>query len=332
MMIFLDGFDYLTAANFNLKWDSFSGAALQTGIFGVGKATTLGTGTKTLGSNFVTGFNGWHFYTGPGGAQVIHRWRDAGTDQVTLNLDATLALFFTRAGTTIGSVGAPSTRLVANTWYWIETQVKIDATTGIASVNVNGNSVLSQSGLNTKNTANAFFNQLVVTSGGSGQQGDSYHFWDGTVSSGNDPSALGYGEHVIDSKLPNAVGSNSAWTPNGAGNNFTKVNEANEDGDTTYVSTNVAANVDSYGFANVTVSTGTIGIIAINTIDRIDDAGPHTFDHFTLSAGSTHLSGGITPGATYVNHQSFVVVDPNTGAAWTIAGRNAAEFGYKFIS
>ena len=328
-MIFLDGFDYLIAANFNLKWDSFSGAALQTGVYGIGQATTLGTGTKTLGANFVTGMNGFHFYTGPLAAQTIHQWKDAATIQVDLRTDATGALFFTRNGTTIGSVGAPSTRLIANTWYWIEAQVTIDPAAGVANVNVNGNVVLAQSGLNTRATANSFFNVLVVTSAGSGQQMDSYHFWDGTA---GDVSAFGYGEHVIDTELANAVGTNSAWTPNAAGNNFTKVNEAHEDGDTTYVSTLTVNAIDSYGFVNVHPVTGTVGTVAINSICRVDDGLAHVIDHYTLSGGVVGLSAGVSPATTYANRQTFQGTDPNTAAAWTIAGRNAAEFGYKFIS
>jgi len=330
-MIFLDGFDYLTAANFNLKWDSFGGASLQTGVYGIGQATGLGTGTKTLGSNFVTGFQGFHYFTGTLAANTpMCRFNDAGTIQVELRMDATGGLFFVRGTTSIGSTS--TSRLLPNTWYFIEAKATIDPSAGEASVSVNGVAFLTQTGLNTRNSANSFFNQVVITGGGGGtQQADSYHFWDTTA---GDVTTF-FGEHIIDTRLANAAGTNTTWTIGGsspAATNWQSVNEAHEDADVTFVSTLTVNNIDSYKFVNVATVTGTIATIAIDTICRVDDGLAHVIDHYSLSGGVVGLSAGVSPATTYQNRQTFQGTDPNTAAAWTIAGRNLAEFGYKFIS
>lgn len=329
-MQFMDGFDYLTIANLGLKWDVGSGA-LVTGVYGAGKAVQAPSNTKTLPSNFVTGMQGFHWFSGTSlTAAIIAQYLDAATTQVELRMDATGALFFTRNGTTIGSVS--SFRMATNTWYWVEMQVTIDPSAGVANLYINATSVLAQTGLNTRNTANSFFNQIKVgVAGIAGVAVDSYHFWDGSA---GDVTAFPYGEHEIDTKLANAVGSNTAWTRGGTntGNNYSQVNEANEDGDTTYVLSATANQIDSYGFANIGPGSGTIGTIAVNTIDRVDDATPRTFDHFVKSSAATALSSTITPSASYVNHQRFFGTDPNTSAAWTVGGRNGAEFGYKEIT
>jgi hypothetical protein len=326
MMLFMDGFDYLTVADLTMKWDTTSGS-LQTGVYGYGKCLKGFAQTATLGSNVVTGGQSFHFYTGTLTASTVCEFRETGSAQCDLRYDSSGTLFFTRNGTTIGVVADASTRLVSNTWYWIEAKVTISDASGIANVKVNGIAVLTQSSLDTKNTANAYFNQVKVNGSGT-LQIDNYHVWDTTAGDVADYM----GESVIETQLPSAAGSNADWTKNGGSTNFSRVNEANEDGDTTYVSSSTANQIDSYAFTNLTATSGTIRTIAVNTIDRNDDATPRTFDHYVKSSSATALSSNISPSAGYKNHQRFFAQDPNTTAAWTVAGRNAAEFGYKLIS
>src|ERR1700758_1531199 len=105
-MIFMDGFDYLIAANMPRKWDNGTAGnmGINTGVYGRGKSVSLNLSfIKTLPANYVTGFLGFHFlYPAGTPAMTIAGVRDAATTQVDLRTDATGALFFTRNGTTIG--------------------------------------------------------------------------------------------------------------------------------------------------------------------------------------------------------------------------------------
>lgn len=331
-MLFMDGFDYIAQNNNIIKWDNNTNSTPVTGVYGKGKAMPMSSTalTKTLASNLTTGMDGFHVFLTAIGTLVLFRFFDSGSLQVDLRMDATGHLFFTRNGTTIGSTS--TVQLQPNNYYWIEMQVTISTTVGVANLYINNVSALAGSSLNTQNTANAFFNQIQIASN-SAVTVDSFHCWDSTA---GDVTAFPYGEHIIDTRLANAVGTNSAWTKQGTSHpsNFQYVNEANEDADTTYVTDTpgVLPLIDSYGFPALLESTGTIGTVAINTVDRIDDVGPHTMDHYTLSGGVVGLSAAISPSSTYNNHQTFRGTDPNTSAAWTVANLNAAEFGYKALT
>jgi hypothetical protein len=334
-MRFMDGFDVnKTSAGLLEKWSTITASpSFPAGVYGKGFGLQNPNLTqKVLGINITTGMQGFHFFypTGAGAVSIV-AFQDSGTTQTDLRVNAGGQLFFTRNGTTIGTT---STLTIApNQWYWIECQVTISTTVGVANVYVNATSYLAQSSLNTQNTGNSTFNEIALIGANSNIIMDSYHCWD---TAAGDITTFPYGEHIIDTELANAVGTNTTWNRGGTntGNNFSQVNEVNNDGDTTYVwmVASGANDIDSYGFVTLQETSGIIGVLAINTISRIDDVGPHVYDHYVLSSGSSALSSGISPGANYLNAQSFQGTDPNTSSAWTIAGRNAAEFGYKFIS
>lgn len=333
-MQMIEGFDYLTVANMGVKWDSASGS-LVTGVYGRGLGVSNYGFIKTYPFNTTHGFVGFHYFVGTTTATNVNwvQFLDSNTIQCDLRYDSSGTSFFTRNGTAIGSAVSAGNRLSANQWYWIEVEVVIDPSIGVANLWINGTAALTQSSLNTRTTANSFFNQIKLAGQVNGTQIiDSFHFWD--TSAGD---IIGHmAESIIDTKLANAVGSNASWTKGGTinANNYLQVNEANSDGDTTYVLSSTPGQIDSYGFATLTASVGTVNTIGINTIDRIDDATPRTIKHFTKSSASTVLtpSAAMSPGPAYSNHQSFVIVDPATGVAWTISGRNTAEFGFQEIS
>ena len=326
-MIFMDGFDYYSATQMTRKWTAVSGPVLQTGVYGNGKAMAFNSASVNLPANYATGLIGFHIFV-PSAftAQTLWQFKDAGTIQVDLRIDATGALFFTRNGTVLGSPS--SNRLAANTWYWLEVKVTINSSTGAAEVRVNGTSWLALSAQNTQTSASAFFNQIGNAVGTGAWFWDSFHFWDTTGSLNN----TWIGEHAISTLFPNGAGSHTDWTKSGGAANFSQVNENPADDDTSYNFSNTAGQIDSYAMADLVQTAGTIAAVAINTVDRVDDASPHVIHHYYLSSGVAAESPDISPSSGYANHQSIRETDPNTSAAWTIAGVNAMEAGVKLIS
>src|SRR3984957_2887765 len=336
-LVFMDGFDYLTVGNATEKWDQIQEtASLVTGSYGMqgvffGGGSGGGVIGKTWPSNFVNGFHGFHYFypVGPTNDSPICLFVETATTQVDIRIDSLGQIYATRNGTLLGSHS--TTRLVVGQLYWFEVYVVIDGSAGIVIVQCSGMGLspgtvlLNLTSQNTAATANLYFNVTNLRPAGNSSWHDNFHFWTGT-------SSDFIGEHIIDTKLPNGAGSNAAWTPSGGGSNFAKVNEANNDGDTTYVSSATPNQIDSYAFANLSESAGSILAVAVNTIDRIDDATPRTMEHFVKSSSATALGASISPGASFKNHQSIFQTDPNTSAAWTVSGRNAAEFGMKEIS
>src|ERR1700685_2435173 len=113
MMWFIDGFDYLTAANLSLKWDTSPGWTLTTGVYGKGEQLDSANGSPlphTLSTNYASGMIAIHITVSSFGSNsnLLHSWIDGttNTSQVELRLDPTGAFYFTRNGTTIGIVGS----------------------------------------------------------------------------------------------------------------------------------------------------------------------------------------------------------------------------------
>jgi len=330
MLRFKDGFDYLTSGDIGKKWASGTVGSVVTGVYGKGKAVNNVANLTNPVATIAEGFQGFHFLYNIGSAVTIDFFQDTGSVQVDLRVDATGALFATRNGTTIGSVS--TFRMTVGTSYWIVFHVKISTTAGVAEIAVNG-TVIANSGvtnLNTQATGNATYNQVKLNSGASQNSFDSFHYWD---TAGGDNFSTFIAETIIDTKLAAGVGSNETWTQGGTthAHNYLQVNEANEDGDSTYNASLTPNQIDSFDFVNLDESSGTVLDVAINTISRIDDATPRVYDHFLKTGASTALSSGISPSGSYLNYQTFHPTDAS-GAGWTVTTVNSSEFGYKEIS
>jgi len=285
---------------------------------------------KTLGANYTTGFLAFHYFTDALGAQTICIFRDSGTIQVDLRIDASGGLFFTRNGTTLGSVS--TSKLSANTWYWIVVKVTIDNSAGVAECKVDGTSYLALSSQDTQQTGNAFFNQIALTSGGGlSPDFDNVVFWDTVSGSGNDLTGYPSNMTIVDTAWVTGAGNNAQWTPS-AGSNYQNVDETNSNDDTDYNSSNTTNQIDDFAVGSLHASTATVIGVGVNTIDRVDDATLHTVSHHVESASATADGTAFTVSGSYVNHQTLFTLDPNTSAAWTVSGRNAAKFGYKLVS
>jgi hypothetical protein len=336
-MIFIDGFDYIINTNQGLKWTVISSnpSIITPGIYTKGSAGQALNQYVIFPTNYVTGMIGFHiFINSYRNTEAAVVWLDStlgSSTQVELRLDGSGGFYFTSNNNVIGSTVASSFRLSTGQWYWVEAQVTISLTVGVANLYINGVSALAQSSLNTRQgTTNTFFTAVGPWPNGSFNNYiiDNFHFWDTTA---GDVSSFPYGEHIIDTQLATGVGANTTWSNSGAATNFGCINEAHEDADTTYVFTNSSGNIDSYAFANLAETTGTIGTIAVNLIERVDDGLGHVVQMFTQSSAATVLSSNVSPGAAYSNSQRFFGTDPNTSTAWKIAGRNAAKFGQKLI-
>jgi hypothetical protein len=327
----VDGFDYETVAQGARKWTSFAGT-IVTGVFGVGKGVSGYNLLQTLPANYATGFLHFHYYTGSlANAHTLIEFSDSGSVQTDLRRDILGALLFTRAGTTLGS--ASTKHLSANTWYDIVIGLTVNDTTGTAEVRVDGVAYVALSAQDTKNTANAFFNQLHATASANATQIiDNFFFWDTTSGTGNDLTTWPSGTPIVDTGFVSGPGANADWTPSASTNASNVDDNPTADDDATYNSSLTVGNIDTFAVDALHAGSGTIIAIIVDTVDRIDDATPHTVSHRIKSSSATVDGTAFNSSASYNNHQTIFTLDPNTGAAPTVAARNAMNFGYKLIS
>src|SRR5215831_7191196 len=331
-----DGFDfYNAAADQTLPgsvWASGSPPTL-TAItrFGVGMGTQA-VGTSTLTSitfansttiyvnyafistiAFTSGTTGWMGFT----------LMDGGTAQV--------GVFIVSGGTikvTTGAVGAtqlatsPFT-LVANVWNHFQFKIVINNTTGSVECRLNGNTSndWTATGINTRNgTTNPQVNSFKFDSVGAttGVYDDLYIFND----QGAAPNTWQGDVRAL--QLMPTSDSSITWTPNSGGNNFSRVSELREDGDTSYVSTSTVNNVDQYGTGSLSTTPNSIIAVQTKMFTRMDDVGPHTVKSRLTSSGVTSDSSNLALSSSYQMLQQVYATDPNTSAAWTSTAANAA--------
>lgn len=110
---------------------------------------------------------------------------------------------------------------------------------------------------------------------------------------------------------------------------WTLVNEPQEDGDTSYISSNTVGNEDLYNLTALPVTpTSILGVVPI-VFWRKSDAGSRSGSLRLIANGSSDTDEGtIGLSATYTYKAPFLPLDP-TGATWTTTNLNAAQIGVK---
>lgn len=235
-----------------------------------------------------------------------------------------------RRGSRTGTILAQSAAGVCKrySWNYIEFKITIDNAAGAGEVYVNGESVVSVAGVDTQSTANAFANRIYLglkcgDYSGNGVYADDFYLCDDAGAVANDF----LGDLRIDSLFADGAGNSTDWTPS-AGNNYECVDEVTPNDDTDYVSENSVADHDTYTYENTPVTAGSIFGIQHLLWARKDDAPARSIVGMIRSGGTDYAPGATHALTTsYIYYRDNYEVDPDTAAAWIIAGVNGAEFG-----
>lgn len=259
-----------------------------------------------------------------GGSNTLFWLGENTTNHVGVSIDSTGKLFATRNGAQIGSASTDAI-IAGSTWYHVEMKAVIADAGGSVQVWVNGVLWVNVTGADTRNGGSGIVNRVRIDPNANATT--SYCDW--VVWSG---STGPVGDCRVVSILPDAAGATTQMTPTG-GANYLCVDEASDpNGDSDYVSEDTAGQLDTYGFAAVGLS-GTVKALQVNVWARKDDAGSRTLAP-VIRAGGTDYAGtakAVLDTYTAVVKQVYEQ-NPNTSAAWTVAGIDAAEFGQKLVS
>jgi hypothetical protein len=326
---FMDGADHYSTGQITRKWTTMSGGTILaaggrrgTNALGLGNTVVY---TKVLDNQatWIVGFCLKISTLTTFGTGILCALTDAGTEQVSLRMDATGHLIVSRAGTTL----ATSVAMVAVGESYIEWKITISDAAGTYDVRLNNVSILSGSAVDTKNTANAFANTIKFGDSflNSAAAIDDIYVCDGT---GAAPNNTFLGDVRVDATYPVGVGANSGMTPI-AGANWTNVDENPANDDTDYVSSAVAATKDTYDCTNITHNPTAIYGVMVTMVARKDDAGARSICSVTRSGGTDNDGATQALSTTYAHYTEIVALDPNGAIAWTKTNLNAAEFGSK---
>lgn len=230
---------------------------------------------------------------------------------------------------------SPNNVWAPNVWNFIEMEVKVHDSAGLVTVRSNGVTIASVSGVDTKFTANAWWDALYMSPTGSAgissMQIDDHYYADKTVGGGTFPADTFLGDAKVVTLF--ATGNDSVqWTPLSLAN-WQMISEIAMDSDTTYNYTATPGNQDTFVFQSLAGTITTIYGIQVTYATRKDDAGMKEIKGVVKSGGTSYFGDVKSiPDSNYVYFTDLWILDPDTGANWTLSGVNAANYGYKLVS
>lgn len=348
MLLFLDGFDNLTAAQAvsTAKWAAYNGLAedADNGRFEYGQAL-MGNDDghyieRAIGSNLASGCIGVACKVAPGAnAQLLIVTYDGTSPQLVVkhNADRTLSIM---RNTTV--LGTSTYQTPSNSYFYLELLFNINNSIGTdeCQLYVNGTSVVNLSATtDTQDTSNAYITKYrlggdtgVLTGTVNTFYFDDHYFIDLTGTYNNAP----LGEVRVQYSLPSAEGDSSGFvgSDNDNNDNFALVADSEaHDGSTTYVQAAVPDLTDTYEIADLDGATTTVLGIQTNIVARKTDTADKTIAP-VLRVNLTDYP-GTTTGNIASDYTSYLEVfeeNPDTTAAWDVNEINASQFGMKVVS
>jgi hypothetical protein len=330
-LLFMDGFDHFLTADASKKgWtinsNTINPTAGRRGGGALAFGSSLFTSSKPFPANLQTVVVGCAYNPFVLGSSAFLSLVDGSTQQVTVgaNSDGSLKVFRgANNGTLLGQT-APAL-YVPGAYFYLEVKAKIDPTVGTVELRINGVSVLSLSGVNTRSTANSYVNQLYVVSQGSGSFLDDLYVCDISGTKNNDF----LGDSRVDPLLPNADGTYSQFTPSTGTSHFALVDETTPN-TTDYNDGLTVGNRDSYQFTNLaSLASQIIYGVQANAAVLKDDAGAKSICTFVRSGTTDSDAATAVLGTSQTYVSQIFETNPSGGVAWTEASVNAAEFGVK---
>jgi hypothetical protein len=310
------------------------------GRAGYGKSVFFSSGglglIGVLASQFTHFFAGFALQmTQPGNVSVAFLDMTAGsggTIQFSLVFNfttATIQIFNGAGAMQISSAAGAFTPTLFN---YVEIGAVV-AASGSVTVRINGVQVLTVA-FDTVASANTWVNGMSFSNigGGSGNQYalDDLYWCDNTTGPGANPMNTFLGDVAVETLYP-ASNHAVSWTPL-AGTNWQEISETGMDADTTYNATATVANVDTFNFQSLRAATNQVLAVQVVGAYRKDDATARVVQQRVLSGAVVGQGTALSIPTTYTYAVDVFVEDPNTAAAWTVAGVDALQAGYELTA
>jgi hypothetical protein len=338
-LLFLDSFDHYATADVPVKYTAVGGAA----------TIAAGAGRRSSACALFSNANVTPVVTPSGNVAIVGvaykqgsgtfangDWQgieifSGATVQLGLTLSPTGFLKVVRGGYLSGApglLGTASSALTLGVFQFIELKATIHPTAGTVVVRVDEAVVLNLTGVNTAQTGVAGWSGLRLSSMQAGSSSNSYDDLYVLDGSGAAPLNDLLGDCRVDARYPTAAGATTQWTPS-TGANWQNVDDAAPNGDTDYNSTATVGATDTFTTQDAPVVGGTLYGAQVVLSAKKTVAGTCSIAPVIRHAGTDYPGTAANPNTSY----GFAVLpygtNPGTGAAWTEAGFNAAEFGYK---
>jgi hypothetical protein len=335
-LVLIDGFDLYPAisgdAGMNVVWtfNSTTSMGLDPGRFG-GQAirssrdrfitSPIFTLTASVSVGFAFKAAGF-----PSGSEEICRLMSASGDQVIVGVNASRQLIACRDS--ISTVLGTSTETLSTSiWHYLEIEAAIDDASGTVAVWLDGVKVIDLSGVDTKQQTEAGVDRIRFQLNGLNQ------FTTPTIDDvyvTNTSTRLG--ESRVAVLYPNADTADADWAPSTGVDHFATVDETTVNGDTDYVASGTAGDLDLYEVTDLGVTPDSIQAVQVTMCARKDDAATREVRSRIKSGAATANGAPHALTANYVYYRDIFETDPDTSMAWTSGGVNATQIGPEVVT
>lgn len=219
-----------------------------------------------------------------------------------------------------------------NAFTYIEADITIDDTAGAVSLYKNGAQIAAVGPIDTRNGGNPWINRITFHAPYISSVIDNiYDDWYLIDPSSGSTTAPLY-DARIECLMPVADTAQKDWTPNGGTNNYSRVAEANADGDSTYVTDSTPGHVDLYDLAALGGAPSHIAAVKLFTLARKDDAGLRQIRN-TVKSGPVVAAGHTSSlGTSYAYTTDLLELNPDGNVPWTVAAINALQSGVEMVT
>lgn len=329
-LTFIEGYDvYNSATELSGKWDNVTGSPTfqSPGRLGVHKALRYGASmsTEKTIANQVTVVVGFAFkMVATPVAGTILSFDEGGVQQGRLAINTSRELEVYDAADVLQ--GTQVTALTTGVWYYIETKLTVNATTGSIEVKQDGTQIINATTLDTLNGSNVYVDNVVLSGISSNIDIDDFYIVDTTGTINTDF----LGDSRVDPYFPNAADT-TVWSNTGAGANYEDVDENPPDEDSSYVFSSTSADIDYYNFEDLPTSVVNVYGVQVVARARKLDAGTRDIKLKIKSGANITTSPSIALSTGYVNYAMMAETTDGGTTAWTEALANAALVGLEVV-
>lgn len=252
--------------------------------------------------------------------------RRSGSPQCTVVINDDFTISVARGAYNGTVLGTSTFALSANTWHYLEFDIDVHDSTGTYTVDVDEDTVLLGSGVDTQGAATSGVDALRLYGCHTYSDADidicDLYIADDAMR----------GDSRVDLLLPSGSGNYAQWTPS-AGSNYANVDDDGTiDDDTTYNESDTVDQIDSFAFDDLEATGGTIHAVCVTTACKKTDSGSRGLTPLLRVSSTDYLATEHTLTDTYKCPQRIWEANPNTSSAWNEAGVNGLEAGYKLTT
>ncbi len=339
-LIFMDGFDYYTAAQAGRRW-AFVGPGGQTCAGRFNGQGWLWTGITSPTAMFTTFANtatltvgmAFSFDSFSGSESLVNPFlifQDAGGNtqvDVRVGTDNTNGYFQIRNGS--GTVLATPNFNTFSFGYWnyLEFQVTCDQSAGVIELRLNGTTAVRTTGINTRPHTATLISRMVLqpidfAGAAINEKFDDLYLCDSTGTFDN----TFLGECRVQTNYPFADGNEVDFVPKTGILHYAMVNEPQSDDDISYDAGSGIGQRELFQITPFSFN-GTIFGVQVNVTQRKDDVGNRTIAVENRQGIVDYEGAPVMSLSQYAISSQIWQVNPNGGATWTLSTLNAAQFG-----